>query len=309
MDLGHEIAQRLGCSPETVAPLLEEIVRDIRRKTTRGETARLRNIGAFEHSDAGLVFKADPGLTEILNAPFAGLPAIPLAKPSPERKTDKALRGGLPRAQRGGLPSARRKTLRSRARGRAQGNWIIGIGLAIIAAGAWFLLADRMENPVAQPERPAGQEASTPPLPEAATPETALLPDEAAEHADETALPSGEAHEHTGAAADVAAAATDALAVRPAPLRGAAPIDRALGGYTIVVASETNERRARNWAEIWREQGFRAIVLPYAQDGAALYRVGVGQFDLLEEAARARDALTNSELPQDAWVLRISGIR
>ena len=47
------------------------------------------------------------------------------------------------------------------------------------------------------------------------------------------------------------------------------------------------------------------IILPYMQNGATRYRVGIGQFDLLEEAVRTRDVLAGDELPQDAWILRI----
>ncbi len=289
MDLGHEIAQRLRCSPETVSPLLADVVRDIRRKTAQGETVRLRNIGVFEDSGAGLVFEPDAGLAEIVNAPFAGLPAIALAEPAPLSKKDEAPRGGRLAHVRGGLPSARRKTLRTRARRHARGNWIVGIGLAIIAAGSWFLLSGRLENPDAQPER-AAPATSAPAVQETRPPETTLSPDESDQRA-------SEARERI--------AETAALAARSAPLRGNEPIDRALGGYTIVVASETNEQRARNWAEGWRKQGFRTTVLPYAEDGVTLYRVGVGQFDLLEEAARVRDALMGNELPRGAWVLRI----
>ena len=310
MDLGREIAQRLGCPPETVTPLLEEIVRDIRHKTTRGETARLHHIGAFEPSDAGLVFKADPGLVEIVNAPFAGLPAIPLADPAPARTTGAAVHGGRPRPRRGSAPSARRKTGRARAPGQAGSvlsAWIIGIGLPIIAAAAWLLLTERTGNPAIPPERSAAQETAALPVPETTPPETALLPAEAAEHPGETALPAGETRRLDAAHAVVAA--PDTLAAAPDPLRGREPIDRTRGGYTIVVASEANEERAQGWAEGWRAQGFRTIVLSHTQNGAALYRVGVGQFDLLEEAARVRDALTGNALPGDAWVLRIPGIR
>ena len=88
-------------------------------------------------------------------------------------------------------------------------------------------------------------------------------------------------------------------------MRGNEEIDQTLGGYTIIVFSETNEEVARNAAQSWREQGFRVIILPDLQDGTARYRVGVGQFDLLEEAARIRDTLAGSELPPDSWVLRI----
>ena len=312
MDLGHEIAQRLQCSPETAAALLEEIVRDIRRKTAQGETARLRNIGAFEARGEGLIFEPDAGLAEIVNAPFAGLPAIPLAAPAPiPRKTDEAPQGGRSAPARGDLPSARRQTLRTRARSRARARWIIGIGLAIVAAGAWLLLADRTGSPGAQSERPsasatsasAPQETPASSLQETAPPSTALAPAE-------TDQPASKARERIAAPDTLAAATgtTDPLAARPYaddPLRGAEPIDRALGGYTIVVASETNEQRARAWAEGWRKQGFRTTVLPHAQDGVTLYRVGVGQFALLEEAARVRDALMGNPWPQGAWVLRI----
>ena len=311
MDLGHEIAQRLQCSPETAAALLEEIVRDIRRKTAQGETARLRHIGAFEARGAELVFEPDAGLAEIVNAPFAGLPAIPLADPGPiRRKTDEVLQDERPGPTRGDLPSARRQTLRTRARSRARAGWIIGIGLAIVAAGAWLLLADRMENPGAQSEPPSASATSAPAPQETpasslqgtAPPSTALSPAE-------TDQPASEANERIAADTLADAAETaNPLAARPyadAPLRGAEPIDRARGGYTIVVASETNEQRAQGWAEGWRKQGFRTTVLPYAQDGVTLYRVGVGQFALLEEAARVRDALMGNELPRGAWVLRI----
>ena len=157
--------------------------------------------------------------------------------------------------------------------------------VGIIAAGAWFMLADRTADPV-KPDIPDSS-------PEESVPGDLSFPEETLSRESEAPpvlVPPG---------------ANDAIPTRPAPLRGNEDIDRTIGGYTIIVFSETNEERALNAAQNWREQGFRAIVLSDMQDGAPRHRVGVGQFDALEEAARIRDALAGSELPQDAWVLRI----
>ena len=282
MDLTHEIARRLGSSPEAVAPLLEEVVQRIRQKTAQGKVARLPETGIFRDRGAGLVFEPDPGLAEIVNAPFAGFDPITLTQPARVSET-----GGVRSSRRPGrgMPHASRKRLRK----RSQGHLLPGIGMviivAVIAAGAWFLLSDRTAGPakpdisasasgesvtgnVTPPEEALLQEAGTPPVP-------------------------------------VPPVTNDTLTARPELLRGDEDIDQTLGGYTIVVFSETNEERARNTAQSWREREFRVIILPDMQDGATRYRVGIGQFDLLEEAVRTRDVLAGDELPQDAWILRI----
>ena len=284
MDLTHEIARRLGSSPEAVAPLLEEVVQRIRQKTAQGKVARLPETGIFRDRGAGLVFEPDPGLAEIVNAPFAGFDSITLTQPARVSET-----GGVRSSRRPGrgMPHASRKRLRK----RSQGHLLPGIGMviivAVIAAGAWFLLSDRTAGPakpdisasasgesvtgnVTSPEEALLQEAGTPPVSVPVPPVT-----------------------------------NDTLTARPELLRGDEDIDQTLGGYTIVVFSETNEERARNTAQSWREREFRVIILPDMQDGATRYRVGIGQFDLLEEAVRTRDVLAGDELPQDAWILRI----
>lgn len=284
LDLTHEIARRLGSSPEAVAPLLEEVVQRIRQKTAQGKVARLPETGIFRDRGAGLVFEPDPGLAEIVNAPFAGFESITLTQPARVSET-----GGVRSSRRPGrgMPHASRKRLRK----RSQEHLLPGIGMviivAVIAAGAWFLLSDRTAGP-AEPDISASASGESVPG-NVTSPEEALL--------QEAGTPP--------VSVPVPPATNDTLTARPELLRGDEDIDQTLGGYTIVVFSETNEERARNTAESWREQGFRVIILPYMQNGATRYRVGIGQFDLLEEAVRTRDVLAGDELPQDAWILRI----
>ena len=282
LDLTHEIARRLGSSPEAVAPLLEEVVQRIRQKTAQGKVARLPETGIFRDRGAGLVFEPDPGLAEIVNAPFAGFDSLTLTQPARVSETDKTRSSRRPGR---GMPHASRKRLRK----RSQGHLLPGIGMviivAVIAAGAWFLLSDRTAGP-AEPDISAGASGESVPG-NVTSPEETLL-------------------QEAGTPPLFAPLATnDTLTARPELLRGDEDIDQTLGGYTIVVFSETNEERARNTAQSWREQGFRVIILPYMQNGATRYRVGIGQFDLLEEAVRTRDVLAGDELPQDAWILRI----
>ena len=282
LDLTQEIAQRLGSSTEAVGPLLEEVVQRIRQKTAQGKTARLPGAGIFQDHGAGLVFKPDPGLAEIVNAPFAGLGAITLTQSAQFSETGQTRRGRRPRRS---MPHAGRRRMRK----HSQEHVLPGIGMivivGIIAAGAWFMLADRTADPIRSDIS-------------ASAPEESVAGD--LRYPEDTLLREAEIRP-----VFPPLTTNDILATRPAPLRGDEDIDQTLGGYTIIVFSETNEERALNAAQNWREQGFRVILLSDMQDGAPRYRVGVGQFDLLEEAARIRDALAGSELPPDAWVLRI----
>ncbi|MXW65300.1 MAG: hypothetical protein F4Y00_09140 [Bacteroidetes bacterium SB0662_bin_6] len=282
LDLTQEIAQRLGSSPKAVGPLLEEVVQRILQTTAQGKTARLPGTGIFQDHGAGLVFEPDPGLAEIVNAPFSGLDTITLTQPAQVSETGRALRG---RRTRRSMPHASRRRMRK----HSQEHVLPGIGMivivGIIAAGAWFMLADRTADP--------------------ARPDIAISASEESVPGDFSSPGDTLPLESETSPVLVPPVPNDTLAARPAPLRGDEDIDRTLGGYTIIVFSETNEEDARNAAQSWREQGFRVIILPDMQDDTPRYRVGVGQFDLLEEAARIRDALAGSELPQDAWVLRI----
>lgn len=88
------------------------------------------------------------------------------------------------------------------------------------------------------------------------------------------------------------------------PLRSANGIDEAAGGFTLIVFSDRSRNTANEVAQRFAEQGFRTGVLS-SEDGPTRFRVGVGQFETLEEAVAARDQLAGGELPADAWVHRL----
>ncbi len=106
-------------------------------------------------------------------------------------------------------------------------------------------------------------------------------------------------------AASTAEEPEDPVAEEWDPLRSTDGIDPSREGYTIVVYSETSRNRAEDAAERYRDEGYRTGVLEHQDDGAARFRVGVGQFATLPEAADARDRLAGNDLPDDAWVYRV----
>lgn len=89
------------------------------------------------------------------------------------------------------------------------------------------------------------------------------------------------------------------------PLRSTDEIELTRDGYTIVVWSEVSRAQAAVEARRYSDQGFRTGVLEPQDDASNRLRVGVGQFDTVEEAAAARDSLAGTAIPNDAWVLRI----
>ena len=177
---------------------------------------------------------------------------------------------------------------------------LIGAGILILvaaAAVAYFSL---------QPSEPAATDLAGPteqPGTAELRPDGAdLQPDEGAPGPDERAT---DALGDEDGGDELASASTpDAPVQSASPLRSTEGIDLEADGYTIIVFSETSESAADNVAQEYGAQGFRTGVIR-SQEGAARYRVGVGQFATLEEAAEARDQLAGNELPQDAWVHRL----
>lgn len=70
-------------------------------------------------------------------------------------------------------------------------------------------------------------------------------------------------------------------------LRG--PVEETIqGAYTIVLHSLSNEERAREQRDILKDQGYKAILMEAtAPDGGRTWRVGVGQFESVEQAQEA----------------------
>ncbi|GIV60773.1 MAG: hypothetical protein KatS3mg043_1862 [Rhodothermaceae bacterium] len=78
------------------------------------------------------------------------------------------------------------------------------------------------------------------------------------------------------------------------------------GGYTLVVAVETNRHRAQALAARYRDDGFRVAVLGVLFQGRLTYRVVVGQFAGWDEAGAARRRLVRGgTVPFDTWIMRL----
>ncbi|MFB3133041.1 MAG: SPOR domain-containing protein [Rhodothermales bacterium] len=86
----------------------------------------------------------------------------------------------------------------------------------------------------------------------------------------------------------------------------ASRIDRAAGGYTLIVLSSTRRLEAEAAAERFRRR-FSTLpvdVLVGELDGVSRYRVGLGQVATVAAAVALRNRLA-ADLPPDTWVTRI----
>ena len=81
-------------------------------------------------------------------------------------------------------------------------------------------------------------------------------------------------------------------------MKGPNGVDTSAVGWTLVVASFSDQERADVLRQEYEAKGFRSAVVK----GATRYRVGVGQFPGLDEA-RAGLAAFKEELPPTAWFL------
>jgi hypothetical protein len=91
----------------------------------------------------------------------------------------------------------------------------------------------------------------------------------------------------------------------PPPEQG---IDPSAGGWTVVVASRSEQSAAAELVETFRQRfSDRAVPVDLVQgtvDGTTRYRVGIGQFASQIEAAAFLDANSDS-LPNGAWTLEL----
>lgn len=94
----------------------------------------------------------------------------------------------------------------------------------------------------------------------------------------------------------------------PAPATAPQSIDRATGGWTIVVGSRTQPGEAKallnTYQQRFRGEGLPTDILTGESGGQLRYRVAVGQYDSREAALTARQQL-QGRIPDDAWPLQI----
>ena len=122
----------------------------------------------------------------------------------------------------------------------------------------------------------------------------------------ETPPPTGETETPTETPAETPPPETPA----PTPPAASGSIDRAQGGYTLVVASFLQRADAEAEAERYRQRlNDSSIPVDVIQGndsgGRVRYRVAIGQVPTTEEAVALRTRLSAS-LPSDAWPTRIT---
>jgi nucleoid DNA-binding protein len=85
-------------------------------------------------------------------------------------------------------------------------------------------------------------------------------------------------------------------------------IDRARGGWTIVVASRTRPGEARSVLNMYRQrfsgEALPTDILTGETEGQLRYRITIGQYDSRQAAMTARQQLSG-RIPDDAWPLEI----
>lgn len=141
----------------------------------------------------------------------------------------------------------------------------------------------------------------------AAPSETGDDPSSPSDTGSDTGEPSGDPAEATTTSESEAAASTDPASDTP-QTGSARSIDRAQGGWTIVVGSRTEAQSAQSLVEKYRavfnDQTLPVDVITGTVDNTTRYRVGVGQF---ESRSDAQDFLNTAQqkLPQGAWPLSL----
>jgi hypothetical protein len=191
-------------------------------------------------------------------------------------------------------PESERRTTSSDS-GSGLGGWLAALAvLLVVGLGGWFVLGQQgvAPGPVATLQQGGG---------------SGNAPSEASTGAPGSR--SGAAAAADSAAADTAGSTTaDSTTEEARAYAQAGRLDRAEGGWTVVVASEisrdTARRAAQQFARQFQDQDYPIDILEATVDGTPRYRVVVGQFSSREAAAQPlqRDG---GPFPQGAWTLQV----
>ena len=216
-------------------------------------------------------------------SPFA--PSEPVAETPPEPDRDNDLPPAPPKRQ-----PRRPRMAPPDDEKRAAWPWLLGVLVLIIAAVvAFFYLRPDPEPTLATPTTQAPPEDDLP-----------VAADDPAE---------------ADPVDDVPATGEDTPAEEPAetPAEESVPagplrIDRAQGGYTLIVGSNTSQAGAERTAEQFRQRldgrSLPVDVLQGEARGVTRYRVAVGQVESIE-AARELLADLGNAMPDGTWITRI----
>ena len=233
----------------------------------------------------------EPDEAAFVPAPLKAVPKAALVEPPPAK-------GDLPPR-----PSARMRHYPQEPEpsGRSVWPWLLAALLFVVVAGGAYYYFNLREQPIAvnalpsaEPPTDADEPAVTPPTEEEASPEdptseTDTAPDEVVEDQAEETPPSEETTPEQ-------------------PPASTGPIDRAQGGYTLVVGSRGSRDAAEADAERIRQAlndtSIPVDVLQGTVNGTTRYRIGVGQVATTEAALALKQRLGN-RITADAWVTRI----
>lgn len=199
--------------------------------------------------------------------------------------------------------------------------------LLLLGAAGWFVLGRQGVVPAPQmvlaeltQPRPAAMEPpSQADSPSPSAPETSETPsrsttpsggDSDSPSASPSATPSDRSAGSEDGSADGSPQATPD-ADSPAASPAASPsrtFDRSRGGFTIAVASRTQQSEAQRLVDMYRDRfggtDYPVDVLSATTNGTTRYRVGVGQF-ASRDAARDAMQRHSGDLPDDAWPVEI----
>lgn len=344
-DLHEQLAAELGLSPDDTEHALNDLLHDVQARVQSGEAVSLPGLGVFSDVEGTLHFTPDPHLQKAVNyrndhlAPLTigasstgpSMPDKPEATPEtpssiegppqpveddtftpiePPPSDEPSLEGpastpddevvideGLPDApeevaalsddwaktlDEDRLPQKQRPPARRKSSSTASTAQVAGLAgsIVLLALLVWFMVDTQglLTGPgglftgTEEPSAGADTAIATAPADDAAPEDTA-----------ETEPPA-------------------AQATTPAT------IDRATGGWTIIVASRTRPGEATQVLETYQQrftgEDMPIDILTDASGDAVRYRIAVGQYASHEAALSALDQVQD-RLPEDAWLLRV----
>ena len=336
-DLYEQLAAELGLSPAEAEEALRNLLRDVKDRARSGEEVSLEKLGTFSMEEGTLSFTPDPVIEKAVNyrhdhlAPLTvgdapeettseEAPPPPEPEPEPSVEPDEfipseesepeavetpeeAVVAETPTGEpddvadlsedwteeldEGGPPSQQHSSTEDLGQSEDSAPdtaQMVGLVAAIVflVVLIWFVLGS--QGIVTGP----GALFQSAPTPAATTADTVA------------SAPTSDTAEANAPPADTAGMQP---ATEPPPT-----IDRAEGGWTIVVASRIDPNEAKSLFEAYQQRfqgaGLPVDILTGTSGGQTRYRVTVGQYTTQQAAVTALEQLQD-RLPDDAWPLRV----
>jgi hypothetical protein len=335
----EQLAVELGCSSDEAERMLHDLLADVKERTEAGEPVSLTGLGTFSLDEGTLHFDPAAALQEAVNYRNAHLEPLPVSAPSTDDESlgDEASSAAVPPVEE--PPSPAETTTPSAeepAAPQAEEEAAPAEPDEVPALSEDW--TDELDEDSAEPATEPSPPADAPEPESSDEPTTGQLVGLAAsivllvgliwfvlgtqgiipgpgalfQGAPSPTPPSTDTVA-TSPSSDTAAAAPetapDTAAIEPDTVAPTPPsIDRATGGWTIVVASRTRPGQAEAVLSTYRQrfqgEGLPVDILTGEANGQLRYRVAVGQYATQEAAQSALQQL-QGRVPSDAWSLEI----